>query len=204
MSETNTRKVLMDGLWANNNVFVQMLGMCPTLAVSTSAANGIGMGLATMFVLLGSNTVISMIRNLIPSDVRIPTYIIVIAAFVTIIDLSMNAYVHDLHKVLGIYIPLIVANCVVLGRAEVFAARNTVFASAVDGIATGLGFSLALGILGGTREILGAGTFFGLPVTGESFHPSLVFVLPPGAFIALGFIIVGVRLINQKRKANAS
>ncbi|MEO5353865.1 MAG: electron transport complex subunit E [Magnetococcus sp. XQGC-1] len=199
MSELTTRKIIVDGIWDNNNIFVQMLGMCPTLAVSTSVENGIGMGLATTFVLLGSNVVIAMIRNLIPSDVRIPAYIIVIAAFVTIIDLSMNAYVHDLHKVLGIFIPLIVVNCVILGRAEAFASKNTVLASAIDGIFTGLGFTLALVILGGVREILGAGSFFGLPVAGGDFTPSLVFILPPGAFIALGFILAWVRWVNQKR-----
>ncbi|MEO5364004.1 MAG: electron transport complex subunit E [Magnetococcus sp. DMHC-8] len=201
MSETSTRQVIVDGFWNNNSIFVQLLGMCPTLAVTTSVENGIGMGLATTFVLLGSNTVIAMIRNLIPSDVRIPAYIIVIAAFVTIIDLSMNAYVHDLHKVLGIFIPLIVVNCVILGRAEAFASKNTVIASAIDGIFTGLGFTLALIILGGVREVLGAGTFLGISVMGSAFQPSLVFVLPPGAFIALGFILVGVRWINQKRDA---
>ncbi len=201
MSALTTRKIIVDGVWDNNAIFMQMLGMCPTLAVSTSVENGIGMGLATTFVLLGSNVVIAMIRHLIPSDVRIPAYIIVIAAFVTIIDLSMNAYVHDLHKVLGIFIPLIVVNCVILGRAEAFASKNTVVASAIDGIFTGLGFTLALVILGGVREILGAGTFFGQAVVGSDFTPSLVFILPPGAFIALGFILAWVRWINQKRSA---
>ena len=199
MSELTTRKIIVDGIWDNNNIFVQMLGMCPTLAVSTSVENSIGMGLATTFVLLGSNVVIAMIRNLIPSDVRIPAYVIVIASFVTIIDMSMHAYVHDLHKVLGIFIPLIVVNCVILGRAEAFASKNTVVASAIDGIFTGLGFTLALVILGGVREILGAGTLLGHAVVGSDFTPSLVFILPPGAFIALGFILAWVRWINQKR-----
>ncbi|MEO5339714.1 MAG: electron transport complex subunit E [Magnetococcus sp. MYC-9] len=199
MSDTDSKQIIADGIWNSNAIFVQMLGMCPTLAVSTSAENGVGMGLATAFVLLGSNVVVSLIRNYIPSDVRIPAYIIVIAAFVTIVDLSMNAYMHDLHKVLGIFIPLIVVNCVILGRAEAFASKNSVSAAALDGFFMGVGFTLALLVLGGLREILGAGTFFGLPVMGSGFQPSLVFVLPPGAFIALGFILVGVRWINQKR-----
>ena len=180
MSEVSTKEIITNGLWHNNGILVQLLGMCPTLAVTTSAENGVGMGLATTFVLLGSNIVISMIRNVIPADVRIPAYIIVIAAFVTIIDLSMNAYVHDLHKVLGIFIPLIVVNCIILGRAEAFASKNSVFKAALDGIFTGLGFALALLILGSARELLGAGTWFGISVMGSSFQPSLVFVLPPG------------------------
>ncbi|MBF0399467.1 MAG: electron transport complex subunit E [Magnetococcales bacterium] len=193
-----SREIVVNGFWHNNGIFVQLLGMCPTLAVTTSAENGVGMGLATMFVLMGSNMVVSMIRSIIPSDVRIPAYIIVIAAFVTIIDLSMNAYVHDLHKVLGIFIPLIVVNCIILGRAESFASKNSVFKAALDGIFTGLGFTFALFVLGSVRELLGAGTWFEMPVLGSSFHPSLVFVLPPGAFIALGFILVGVRWFNQR------
>ncbi|MBF0584777.1 MAG: electron transport complex subunit E [Magnetococcales bacterium] len=192
------REIVVNGFWHNNGIFVQMLGMCPTLAVTTSAENGVGMGLATMFVLMGSNMVVSMIRSIIPSDVRIPAYIIVIAAFVTIIDLSMNAYVHDLHKVLGIFIPLIVVNCIILGRAESFASKYSVFKAALDGVFTGLGFTFALFILGSVRELLGAGTWFEMPVLGSSFHPSLVFVLPPGAFIALGFILVAVRWFNQR------
>ncbi|MBF0183240.1 MAG: electron transport complex subunit E [Magnetococcales bacterium] len=203
MSENKTLQIIQDGLWSNNGIFVQMLGMCPTLAVTTSLENGFGMGLATTFVLIGSNAVISLIRKLIPSDVRIPAYIIVIAAFVTIIDLTMNAYVHDLHKVLGIFIPLIVVNCIILGRAEAYASKNSVGSSALDGISTGLGFTLALSILGATREILGAGTILGIPIAGSDFQPSLVFVLPPGAFIALGFILVGVRWINEKRENKA-
>ncbi|MBF0098883.1 MAG: electron transport complex subunit E [Magnetococcales bacterium] len=204
MSDNKTSQLITDGLWYNNGIFVQMLGMCPTLAVTTSAENGLGMGLATTFVLLGANVVVSLIRNFIPSAVRIPGYIIVIAAFVTIVDLSMNAYLHDLHKVLGIFIPLIVVNCIILGRAEAFASKNGVFASAIDGIFTGLGFTLALVVLGSVRELLGSGSLFGQALLGSDFHPSLVFVLPPGAFIALGFILVGVRWINAKRDNEAA
>ncbi|MBF0285018.1 MAG: electron transport complex subunit E [Magnetococcales bacterium] len=190
-------KVFIDGLWTNNNIFVQLLGMCPTLAVTTSAENGIGMGLATAAVLLGSNVCISAIRKFIPGDVRIPAFIVVIASFVTIVDLLMNAFWYDLYQKLGIFIPLIVVNCVILGRAEAFASKNGVVASAVDGISMGLGFTLALLVLGGVREVLGSGQFLGMDVVGQSFHPAVTFVLPPGAFIALGFILAGYRVIRQ-------
>jgi electron transport complex protein RnfE len=198
MHHPTMRQTITDALWVNNNVFVQMLGMCPTLAVTTSVENGMGMGLATTFVLFGSNLVVSMVRFVIPSEIRIPAYIVIIAGFVTLIDLAMNAWFHALYQVLGIYIPLIVANCVVLGRAEAFANRNAVLLSAVDGFFTGIGFTLALMILGGVRELLGAGTLLGVPMLGSSFHPSLFFILPPGAFLALGMIIVLVRVINRK------
>ncbi|MBF0348345.1 MAG: electron transport complex subunit E [Magnetococcales bacterium] len=197
MSETNT--IIKNGLWDNNVVFAQLLGMCPLLGVTTSAINGIGMGIATMLVLVGSNIVVSLIRNYIPNDIRIPAYVIVIASFVTIIDLSMNAFFLDLHKVLGIFIPLIVVNCAILGRAEAFASKNDALKSALDGLATGLGFTLALVLLGASREILGSGKFFGMDVMGTSFHPAIGFILPPGAFIVLGFILMSVRWIDLKR-----
>lgn len=197
MSQTGT--IIKSGLWDNNVIFVQMLGMCPLLGVSTNAINGVGMGLATTFVLLGSNIVVSLVRNYIPNDVRIPAYVIIIASFVTITDLTMNAFLLDLHKVLGIFIPLIVVNCAILGRAEAFACKNTPLSSAIDGIAMGLGFTLALTILGASRELLGSGTFFGVDVMGPSFHPAIGFILPPGAFIVLGFILMGVRWIDMKR-----
>lgn len=198
MSQT-TSSIMKDGLWGNNVIFVQLLGMCPLLGVSTSAINGIGMGLATTFVLIGSNIVVALIRNAIPNDVRIPAYVIVIASFVTVVDLLMNAFFLDLHKVLGIFIPLIVVNCAILGRAEAFASKNTPFASAVDGLAIGLGFTLALVILGSVREILGSGTCFGFDVMGSSFHPAIGFILPPGAFIVLGFILMSVRWLDRNR-----
>ncbi|MBF0152975.1 MAG: electron transport complex subunit E [Magnetococcales bacterium] len=199
MSQTGT--IIKDGLWNNNVIFVQFLGMCPLLGVSTNAINGIGMGLATTFVLVGSNVVVSWIRNFIPNDIRIPAYVIVIASFVTMIDLLMNAFFLDLHRVLGIFIPLIVVNCAILGRAEAFACKNKAFSSAIDGLSTGLGFTLALVILGASRELLGSGKFFGMSVAGSSFHPAIGFILPPGAFIVLGFILVAVRLLNAKRAA---
>ncbi|MBF0157564.1 MAG: electron transport complex subunit E [Magnetococcales bacterium] len=204
MSELTSKKVVLDGLWYNNNIFVQMLGMCPTLAVSTNTENGIGMGLATTGVLLGSNVIISMIRKVIPQDVRIPAYIIVIAAFVTIVDLLMNAYFLELHKTLGIFIPLIVVNCVILGRAEAFASKYGVFHSTLDAISTGIGFTLALVVLGSVREILGAGQWWGMDVMGASFHPAISMILPPGAFIALGFIMAGTKGINLRIEAAAA
>lgn len=197
MSQTGT--IIKNGLWDNNVIFAQLLGMCPLLGVSTNAINGVGMGLATTFVLLGSNIVVSLVRNYIPNDVRIPAYVIIIASFVTITDLTMNAFLLDLHKVLGIFIPLIVVNCAILGRAEAFACKNTPLSSAIDGIAMGLGFTLALTLLGASRELLGSGTFFGVNIMGPSFHPAIGFILPPGAFIVLGFILMGVRWIDIKR-----
>lgn len=195
------------GIIKENPVFKLVLGMCPLLAVTTSAENGIGMGLAAMFVLVCSNTIISMIRNIVPSKVRIPVFIVIIASFVTIVDLSMNAFFHPLHKALGLFIPLIVVNCIILGRAEAFASRNPVLMSIVDGIGMGLGFTLALFILGSTRELLGNGTILGVNILGTAlsaanmtFAPMIVMILPPGAFIALG-LILGV--INRLRQAEA-
>ena len=191
---------LTDGIYNNNAVMKQVLGLCPALAVTTSAVNGIAMGLATMAVLIGSNLVVSLIKNLIPTKVRIPAYIVIIASFVTLVDLIMNAYVHELHKVLGLFIPLIVVNCVVLGRAESFASKNGAGDAILDGIGTGLGFTLALFVLGGVREILGNGSFMGVTLFGESFQPSIVMILPPGAFIALGFLMMLNNWVDDKRR----
>ncbi|MBF0447254.1 MAG: electron transport complex subunit E [Magnetococcales bacterium] len=204
---STTREIITSGFWKNNVVFAQLLGMCPLLGVTTTAINGIGMGLASLAVLLGSNVVVSLVRNHVPNDVRIPSYIIIIASFVTIIDLVMNAYLHDLHKVLGLFIPLIVVNCAILGRAEAFASKNTVVQSAIDGIASGLGFTFALFLLGASRELLGSGQLFGQDIFGASFHPALGFVLPPGAFIALGFILMIIKwleALRPEKKAVAS
>jgi Na+-translocating ferredoxin:NAD+ oxidoreductase subunit E len=197
---STTKEIITSGFWTNNVVFAQLLGMCPLLGVTTTAMNGIGMGMASLAVLLGSNVVVSLVRNYIPTEVRIPSYIIIIASFVTIIDLVMNAYLHDLHKVLGLFIPLIVVNCAILGRAEAFASKNSVTRSAIDGIASGLGFTLALFLLGASRELLGAGQIFGVDVFGPSFHPAIGFILPPGAFIALGFILMGIKWLEAKRE----
>lgn len=200
----STKKIVVEGFWDNNVVFAQLLGMCPLLGVTTTAMNGIGMGLASTAVLLGSNSVVALVRNHIPKDIRIPSFIIIIASFVTIVDLMMNAFVHDLHKVLGLFIPLIVVNCAILGRAEAFASKNPLREAVIDGFASGLGFTFSLFVLGAAREILGAGQLFGYDVMGDSFHPALGFVLPPGAFIALGFILMVIKWIDQKRAETAA
>ncbi len=185
------------GIASENPVFRLVLGMCPTLAVTTEAVNGIGMGLATTFVLLGSNAVVSLIRPVIPSKVRIPAYIVVIATFVTVVDLVMNAYAHDLHKALGVFIPLIVVNCIILGRAEAFASKNSLLPSLADGLGMGLGFTLSLTLLGSVREILGNGTWFGLSVLGSSYQPLIVMILPPGAFITLGVLLATMNRLTE-------
>lgn len=183
------------GFLKENPVFVLLLGMCPTLGVTTTAINGLGMGLATTFVLLMSNIVISLIRNLIPTKVRIPSFIVVIASFVTIVDLVMAGYLPSLHEELGLFIPLIVVNCIVLGRAEAFASKNNLLLSTLDGLGMGLGFAFALVILGGVREILGNLSIFGYKfLEGDGI---IVFILSPGAFIALGYLIA---FINKIRK----
>lgn len=184
------------GFFRENAVFVLMLGLCPTLGVTTSALNGLGMGLATTFVLLMSNIVVAVIKKYIPDKVRIPSYIVIIASFVTIVELVMQAYAPDLYTALGIFIPLIVVNCLVLGRAEAFASKNTPVTAAVDGIGMGLGFTMALVILGSVREILGSGSLFGLKfMQGDGM---ILFVLAPGAFIVLGYLIVLINKINQR------
>ena len=177
------------GIWKDNPVFKMVLGLCPLLAVTSTAINGIAMGLASTFVLVCSNTVVSSLRSIIPSKVRIPAFIIVIASFVTIVDLSMNAWAHQLHKTLGLFIPLIVVNCLILGRSEAFASRNPVLRSLVDGIGMGIGFTLALFLLGTVREVLGSGTFFGYPILGSGYNDILVMILPPGAFLAMGIML---------------
>lgn len=191
----NNLKVLINGIIKENPVFVLLLGMCPTLGTTSSAINGMGMGLATMFVLLCSNMVISLIKNLIPDMVRIPAFIVVIASFVTLLQMVMQAYVPGLYATLGLFIPLIVVNCIVLGRAEAFAAKNNVFVSALDGMGMGLGFTLALTLLGATRELLGTGKIFSITLFAEEYG-MLLFVLAPGAFIALGYLIA---IINRIR-----
>ncbi len=186
------------GFVQENPVFVLFLGLCPTLGTTTSAINGMGMGLATTFVLLGSNVVVSLIKDFIPDKVRIPSFIVIIASFVTVVELSMQAYVPALFDTLGLFIPLIVVNCIVLGRAEAFASKNSVGKSAIDGLGMGFGFTMALMILGGVREILGSGSIFGFKfIEGDGM---LLFVLAPGAFIALGYLI----MLMQKLKAKST
>ena len=191
----NNFKVLMNGIIKENPIFVLLLGMCPTLGTTSSAINGMGMGLATMFVLICSNVVISLIKNLIPDMVRIPSFIVVIASFVTLLQMVMQAYVPGLYATLGLFIPLIV-NCIVLGRAEAFAAKNNPISSMFDGIGMGLGFTIALTLLGAVREFLGTGKVFDFAIFPEEYG-MLVFVLAPGAFIALGYLIA---LINSLKK----
>ncbi len=190
-------RIIVNGITKENPTFVLLLGMCPTLATTSSAINGMSMGLATMFVLICSNSAISLLKNLIPDMVRIPGYIVVIATFVTIVEMLMNAYVPALADSLGIFIPLIVVNCIVLGRAESFASKNGVFASALDGVGIGLGFTLALTLLGTIRELLGTGKVFALSIYPEQYG-SLIFVLAPGAFIVLGFLIATFNKLQKK------
>lgn len=183
--------------FTENPVTGLLLGLCPTLAVTSSAENGLGMGLATTFVLIGSNVVISLLRNIIPPKVRIPAFIVVIATFVTIVDMGLQATLFDLHKTLGLFIPLIVVNCIILGRAEAFASKNSVWQSFIDGLFNGLGFTFALLILGTIREILGSGAILGVSFIPEGFRTVLLFVLAPGAFITLGFMLVGMNRISK-------
>jgi electron transport complex protein RnfE len=191
----NQWKNFSKGFFKENAVFVLFLGLCPTLGVTTTAFNGLGMGLATTFVLLMSNIVVSLIKNLIPDKVRIPSFIVIIASFVTIVELVMQAYLPDLFEALGLFIPLIVVNCLVLGRAEAFASKQNILTSALDGLGMGLGFSMALTMLGAIRELLGSGSIFGLKfIEGDGM---IVFVLAPGAFLALGYLIVLVNKLNK-------
>ncbi|MDD4632752.1 MAG: electron transport complex subunit E [Proteiniphilum sp.] len=193
----NNLKTLINGVIKENPTFVLLLGMCPTLATTSSAINGMSMGLATMFVLICSNMVISMLKNVIPDMVRIPAFIVVIATFVTIIEMFMNAYVPALADSLGIFIPLIVVNCIVLGRAEAFASKNGVFASIFDGAGIGMGFTLSLTLLGSIRELMGTGKIFSMTVYPEQYG-SLLFVLAPGAFIVLGYLIAIFNKLQHK------
>ena len=187
------------GLWKDNPIFRLLLGLCPTLAVTTSVVNGHGMGMATTFVLLCSNILVSLLRNFIPKKVRIPAYIVIIASFVTIVDLVMHAFLYELHKSLGLFIPLIVVNCIILGRAEAFASRNSLPYAMADGIGMGLGFTLGLSILGGVRELFGAGTLLGISIFGGGYPPMLVMILPPGAFLSLGLLLAGMNRLDEKR-----
>ena len=196
----NLSREFSKGIWRENAVFRLVLGMCPALAVTTSAVNGLGMGLATTFVLVCSNIVVALLRRVIPTKVRIPAYIVIIASFVTVVQLVMEAYAYDLHRALGIFIPLIVVNCLILGRAEAFASRHPLLPAVVDGSGMGIGFTLALFLLGAVREIFGAGALLGVTLFGEGYIPFLLMILPPGAFIALGLLLGGMNRLEQKRK----
>ncbi|MBN2262365.1 MAG: electron transport complex subunit E [Prolixibacteraceae bacterium] len=194
----NQWKNFSKGFIKENPVFVLLLGMCPTLGTTGSAINGLGMGLATTFVLLMSNIVVSLVKNLIPDKVRIPAFIVIIATFVTIVQMAMQAYAPALYESLGLFIPLIVVNCIILGRAEAFASKNTLVSSALDGLGIGLGFAFALTILGGVRELLGSGKIFNITIYPENYG-MLLFILAPGAFIALGYIIAIISKLNKQK-----
>jgi Na+-translocating ferredoxin:NAD+ oxidoreductase subunit E len=213
----NYRQIIMDGLWYNNVTYAQNIALCPLLAVTTTATNGLGMGLATAAVLVISNVAISLVRSFIPSEVRIPAFIILIATIVTLVDMTMNAYIHELYKVLGLFIPLIVVNCAVLARAEAFASQNSIIPSAIDGLFMGIGFTLGLVSLGAVREIIGSGTLFSGAslLLGQNFSflemtiiphykGVLLMMLPPGGFIAMGFLMVGKRYLDNRAKQKAA
>jgi len=211
MAEINYKKIATDGLWRNNQALVALLGLCPLLAVSNTFINGLGLGLATMMVLVLSNTSVSIIRHWIRAEVRLPVFVLIIASFVTAVELLMNAYWHDLYQILGIFIPLIVTNCAIIGRAEAFASRNPVAASTLDGFSIGVGFTAALVVLGAMRELLGQGTLFDgahlmfgdaarswVFSLGDSYEGMLIAILPPGAFIGLGLLIVIKNLFDKR------
>ncbi|NLX76641.1 MAG: electron transport complex subunit E [Clostridiaceae bacterium] len=201
-SSKNTLSVLTNGIIRENPVLKLVLGTCPTLAVTTMAKNGIGMGIAATFVLLGSNIVISLIRKIVPDKVRIPVFITVIAGFTTIADMLLHAYLPDIYKELGIFIPLIVVNCIIFARAEMFASKNGVGSSILDALGMGAGFTLALLIIGSVREILGAGTWMGIPVTRELFDPAIIMILPPGGFLAFGFVVAAIQKFSVLKARN--
>ena len=188
------------GFWRDNAVFRLLLGLCPALAVTTSAVNGLGMGAATTFVLVCSNIVVSSLRKVIPGRVRIPSFIVIIASFVTVVQLCMEAYFYQLYQALGIFIPLIVVNCLILGRAEAFASKNPILPAAIDGMGMGLGFAVALLVLGAVREILGSGSLLGIVLFGAEYQPLLLMVLPPGAFIAMGLLLAVMNRIDARHR----
>ncbi len=204
-------RIARDGLWSNNVVFAQSLALCPLLAVTGTATNGLGLGLASTFVMVTSAVLVALLRGIITPEVRIPVFVLIIAVLVTLVDLAMNAWVHDLHKVLGLFIPLIVTNCAILGRAESFASRNQVLPALFDGLMMGIGFTLSLVVLGAVREVLGSGTLFqgAALMLGEAmafleltlipdYRGFLLAILPPGGFVALGFILAGKRVLDRR------
>jgi Na+-translocating ferredoxin:NAD+ oxidoreductase subunit E len=195
-------KEFTKGFHSQNPVFKQALGLCPTLAVTGSVQDGLGMGLAATFVLIASNVLVSLVKKGIPPKIRIPIYIVIIASFVTIVDLSMAGFLPALHKSLGIFVPLIVVNCVILGRAEAFAGKNNVGRSFLDGLGMGLGFTYALVLLGAIREFLGNGSLYGIPVLSSSFEPVLIMILPPGAFLTIGFVLAGFNWLENRKTSN--
>ena len=217
MNDPTYTDILKEGLWLNNPGTVQLLGLCPLLAVTTTVINGLGLGLATTLTLVASNVSVSLIRKLVRPEIRIPVFVLIIASVVTVIELSMNAWLHDLYLILGIFIPLIVTNCAIIGRAESFASRQSVDRALLDGLAMGIGFTLVLVTLGGMRELIGQGTLlaqadlmfgaFGEHLTLtliEDYRGFLLAILPPGAFLGLGFLIAGINIINARREKQAT
>ena len=200
MENESVLKTFTNGIIKENPVFILVLGMCPTLAVTTSAINGLGMGLAASFVLIMSNLIVSLFRKFIPSKVRIPAFIVIIATFVTIVQFVMKGFFPSLDKALGIFIPLIVVNCIILGRAEAFASKNNPFRAIIDGLGMGVGFTLALVLIGAIREILGANKLFGYLVFPEQFDPLVFMILPPGGFLTMGLLLVFFNWIGHKRE----
>lgn len=198
------KKTFLNGLLFENPTFVLFLGMCPTLAVTTSATNGLGMGISTMLVLIFSNVFISLLRKFIPDKVRIAAYVVIIASFVTVVEMILKAYALSISNSLGIYIPLIVVNCIILGRAEAFASKNNILLSAIDGAGMGLGFTCALTLIGAVRELLGNGSLFGLNIFGAGFKPVSIMILPPGAFLTLGILLAIINVIRAKKGGNGN
>lgn len=198
------KKTFFNGLLFENPTFVLFLGMCPTLAVTTSASNGLGMGISTMVVLVFSNIFISLLRKFIPDKVRIAAYVVIIASFVTIVEMLLKAYALSISNSLGIYIPLIVVNCIILGRAEAFASKNNLLSSAIDGVGMGLGFTCSLTLIGAVREILGNGSLFGMSIFGAGFKPVSIMILPPGAFLTLGILLAIINLIRTRKGGNGN
>lgn len=198
---TTLRDEFTKGIWRENPIFVQVLGMCPTLAVTNSAVNALAMGVATTFVLVASSALVSLVRNLIPAQVRIASYILIIATFVTVADMSLQAAVPAVHKELGAFIALIVVNCLILGRQEAFAGKNPFWPSVADAVGMGVGFSFALLCLGSIREVLGNGSFFGASLFGPSFEPWVIMVLPPGGFLVLGCLLLALNALTRKKEA---
>lgn len=194
---------LYNGIWKENPTVILMLGMCPTLAVTTSAINGIGMGLSTLVVLIFSNLLISLFRKVIPDEVRLPAYIVIAASLVTVVDLIMQAYTPGIYESLGIYIPLIVVNCIILGRAEAYAAKNEPILAAADGLGMGLGFTIALLIIGAVRELIGSGSVFGAHIMPSVYEPIAIFVKAPGAFLVIGFLVAILNALKIKTAANS-
>ncbi len=195
----NTKELIKKGLWTNHPIFRQLLGMCPTLAVTTSGINGLSMGLAVLFVLFFSSFVVSALKKMVPPQVRIAVYTVIIATFVTIVDIFFKAFFPAISKALGPYIPLIIVNCIILGRCEVFASRNTVRSSLIDALAMGGGFTWGLFILGSIRELLGAGTILGMPVMPQTYNPLIIMILPAGAFLVLGTLVAVMNKIEQRQ-----